>query len=82
MRSLKGASTRSLPRYWETRRPHHCGIVLRPVEKAGSIHMEQILINLLAGVLGGVGVGKSQLGAVHTWHKANIRRRRWCPLLG
>src|SRR5438876_1764241 len=24
-----------------------------------------------------------QLGAVHTWHKADIRRRRWrCPLLG
>src|SRR2546430_16959162 len=42
-----------------TRQPGHCGIVLRLVERLGDPYMEQILINLVAGALGGVGVGKS-----------------------
>src|SRR3989441_4683952 len=42
-----------------TRQPGHCGIVLRLVERLVDPYMEQILINLVAGALGGVGAGKS-----------------------
>src|SRR5262249_1109950 len=42
-----------------TRQPGHCGMVLRLVERAGRWKMEQILINLVTGALGGVAVGKS-----------------------
>jgi hypothetical protein len=41
-----------------TRQPGHRGIALRLVERLGDPH-GQILINLVAGALGGVGVGKS-----------------------
>src|SRR5215470_13799364 len=42
-----------------TRQPGHCGIVLKASRKAGRSNMEQILINLVTGALGGVAVGKS-----------------------
>jgi hypothetical protein len=42
----------------ETRHSGHCRIVFRLVD-GWEIHMEQILINLVAGALGGVGVGKA-----------------------